>query len=192
SGGSAIDTPYRAGKSRSHYVNSKAPLRHGSYRALAATANNFARESGMDELAALAKIDPLDFCLAHLDNLRLRARLATAAIEFGWRECVKQKTPDRGVGLACGTEKGSYVAACAEIEIDRAQKRIQVRRVCEAFECGAILNPDNLQNQVQGAIIMGLGPALREEMRFENGEMQNASFRGCPVPRFEIGRAHVC
>ena len=184
SGGSAIDTPYRVGKSRSHFVNSKPPLRQGSYRALAATANTFARESGMDELAALAKTDPLDFRLAHLENARLRAVLEKAAGEFGWREYVKKKEPDRGVGLACGTEKGSYVAACAEIEIDRAQKRILVRRVCQAFECGAILNPDNLQNQVQGAIIMGLGPALREEMRFENGQMLNASFRGCPVPRF--------
>jgi len=185
SGGSAIDTPYQAGKSRSHFINSKAPLRQGSYRALAATANTFARESCMDELATLAKADPLDFRLAHLENPRLRAVLEKAATEFGWRECVKKKHPDRGVGLACGTEKGSYVAACAEIEIDRAQKQILVRRVSQAFECGAILNPDNLQNQVQGAIIMGLGPALREEMRFENGEMQNASFRGCPVPRFD-------
>jgi isoquinoline 1-oxidoreductase len=184
SGGSAIDTPYRAGKSRSHFINSKAPLRHGSYRALAATANNFARESGMDELAALANTDPLEFRLAHLDNPRLRAVLEKAATEFGWRECVRKKEPNRGVGLACGTEKGSYVAACAEIETDRTQKRILVRRVCEAFECGAILNPDNLHNQVQGAIIMGLGPALREEMRFEKGEMLNASFRGYPVPRF--------
>jgi isoquinoline 1-oxidoreductase len=184
SGGSAIDTPYQAGKSRSHFANSKAPLRQGSYRALAATANTFARESCMDELAALAKADPLDFRLAHLENSRLRAVLEKAATEFGWRECVKKKEPNRGVGLACGTEKGSYVAACAEIEIDRAKKQILVRRVSQAFECGAILNPDNLQNQVQGAIIMGLGPALREEMRFDNGEMQNASFRGCPVPRF--------
>jgi isoquinoline 1-oxidoreductase len=184
SGGSAIDTPYRAGKSRSHFVNSKAPLRQGSYRALAATANNFARESCMDELAALAKADPLDFRLAHLENQRLRAVLEKVATEFGWRECIKKNDPNKGVGLACGTEKGSYVAACAEIEIDRPQKRILVRRVCEAFECGAILNPDNLQNQVQGAIIMGLGPALREEMRFENGEMLNPTFKGCPVPRF--------
>lgn len=184
SGGSAIDTPYRAGKSRSHFANSKAPLRQGSYRGLAATANTFARESCMDELAALAKADSLDFRLAHLENERLRAVLEKAATEFNWRECVKRKDPNRGVGLACGTEKGSYVAACAEIELDRAQKRILVRRVCEAFECGAILNPDNLQNQVQGAIIMGLGPALREEMRFEHGEMLNASFKGCPVPRF--------
>jgi isoquinoline 1-oxidoreductase len=151
---------------------------------LAATANNFARESGMDELAALANVDPLEFRLAHLDNPRLRAVLEKAASEFKWRECFRKKEADRGVGLACGTEKGSYVAACAEIEVDRTQKRILVRRVCEAFECGAIMNPDNLHNQVQGAIIMGLGPALREEMRFENGEMLNAAFRGYPVPRF--------
>jgi isoquinoline 1-oxidoreductase len=87
------------------------------------------------------------------------------------------------VGLACGTEKGSYVAACVEVGI--SQGSITVRRVCQVFECGAILNPDNLLSQVQGAIIMGLGPALREEMRFENGEMLNASFRKYHVPRFQ-------
>lgn len=57
--------------------------------------------------------------------------------------------------------------------------------MCEVFECGAILNPDNLLKQVQGAIIMGLGPALREEMRFETGEMLNASFGKYRVPRFD-------
>ena len=87
------------------------------------------------------------------------------------------------MGLACGTEKGSYVAACVEVGI--SQGSITVRRVCQVFECGAILNPDNLLSQVQGAIIMGLGPALREEMRFENGEMLNASFRKYQVPRFQ-------
>jgi isoquinoline 1-oxidoreductase len=89
------------------------------------------------------------------------------------------------VGLACGTEKGSYVAACAEVVVDQEQKRITVRHVCEVFECGAILNPDNLANQVQGAIVMGLGPALREEMIFEKGEMLNSAFRKYQVPRFE-------
>jgi isoquinoline 1-oxidoreductase len=116
---------------------------------------------------------------------RLRAVLETAAQRFHWQESLTKKSPQLGFGLACGTEKGSFVAACAEVEIDRAQKKIIVRRVSEVFECGAILNPDNLNNQVQGAIVMGLGPALREEMRFENGKMLNASFRGCPVPRFE-------
>src|SRR6185369_13131887 len=175
SGGSAMDTPYHIAKARSHFVNSDAPLRHGSYRALASTANNFARESFMDELAAAAGADPLAFRLAHLENPRLRAVLETAAERFGWKDSAKKKTPNSGVGLACGTEKGSFVAACAEIAIESG--RILVRRVCEVFECGAIINPTNLYSQVQGAIIMGLGPALREEMQFENGAILNPGLR---------------
>jgi isoquinoline 1-oxidoreductase len=184
SGGAAIETPYRTGKGRSRFVPSESPLRQGSYRTLAATANNFARECFMDELAAAAGADPLGFRLAHLDNPRLRAVLEEAARRFNWAERVKNKQPDVGVGLACGTEKGSYVAACAEIAIDRAQDRITVRRVCEVFECGAILNPDNLLSQVHGCILMGLGPALREEMIFEKGQMQNPRFSQYLVPRF--------
>jgi isoquinoline 1-oxidoreductase subunit beta len=184
SGGAGLETPYRAGKQRSQFVRSEAPLRQGSYRCLAATANHFARESFMDELAAAGGVDPLEFRLAHLDNPRLRAVLETAAQRFGWQERIKKKNPKVGIGLACGTEKGSYVAACAEVEIDPTGKRIAVRRVCEVFDCGPILNPSNLLAQVQGAIIMGLGPALREEINFENGEVLNASFRRYQVPRF--------
>ena len=110
--------------------------------------------------------------------------LEEAAARFSWRERVQEKQPEVGVGLACGTEKGSYVAACVEIAVDRAQGQIQVRRVCEVFECGAILNPDNLRTQVQACIIMGLGPALREEMRFENGQILNPNFADYQVPRF--------
>jgi isoquinoline 1-oxidoreductase len=183
-GGSGVETPYRAGKHRGQSVRSEAPLRQGSYRCLAATGNNFARESFMDELAAAAGMDPLEFRLAHLDNARLRAVLETAAQRFGWQERIKNKNPKVGIGLACGTEKGSYVAACAEVEIDRTAKQIAIRRVCQVFECGAILNPANLLSQVQGAIIMGIGPALREEINFENGEILNPSFRRYPVPRF--------
>jgi isoquinoline 1-oxidoreductase len=185
SGRSALDTPYHTGKNRSDFVDSKPPLRQGSYRALAATANTFAREVFMDELAAAAGSDPLQFRLAHLENPRLRAVLETAATRFGWKDCAKRHSPNVGVGLACGTEKGSYVAACAEIEIDRQRNRIIVRRVSQAFECGAILNPANLLSQVQGAIVMGLGPALREEVGFENGQVLTISFRKYPVPRFD-------
>lgn len=184
SGPSAIDTPYRAGQTRSHFVPSEAPLRQGSYRALAATANNFARECFMDELAASAGADPLAFRLAHLENSRLRTVLETAAQRFNWSERVKKKEKDVGVGLACGTEKGSVVAACVEIALDRRANAIVVRRVCEAFECGVILNPDNLVSQIQGCILMGLGPALREEMQFENGRMRNPTFSKYLVPRF--------
>jgi isoquinoline 1-oxidoreductase len=183
-GGSGIETPYRAGKHQSQSVRSDAPLRQGSYRCLAATANHFARESFMDELAAAAGVDPLEFRLAHLDNPRLRAVLETAAQRFGWQERIRKKNSKVGIGLACGTEKGSYVAACAEVEIDPTGKNLAVRRVCQVFDCGAILNPANLLSQVQGAVIMGLGPALREEINFENGEVLNPSFRRYQVPRF--------
>jgi len=111
--------------------------------------------------------------------------LEKAAKEFDWPTRVKKKDPDAGVGLACGTEKGSFVAACVEVGLDRKNNRIKVRRVCQAFECGAILNPANLLSQVQGAIIMGLGAALREEMQFENGRILNASFGKYQVPRFD-------
>jgi CO/xanthine dehydrogenase Mo-binding subunit len=185
SGPNAVDTPYSVGKKDCRYVASRPPLRHGSYRALAATANNFGREVFMDELAAAAGSDPLEFRLAHLENSRLRAVLEKAAKEFNWSERVKKKDANVGVGLACGTEKGSFVAACAEVEIDRKENKIKVRRVCEAFECGKILNPMNLESQVQGAIIMGLGAALREEMQFENGKILNATFKKYLVPRFD-------
>lgn len=183
-GGSAVDSPYRTGRKNNRSVNSQPPLRHGSYRALASTANNFARESFMDELAATAGLDPLEFRLAHLEPGRLRDVLEAAAKRFNWSERVKQKSRTRGFGLACGTEKGSYVAACVEVEIDRQNRKIIPRRVCQVFECGAIINPDNLRAQVEGSILMGLGPALREEMVFENGQMRNASFGDYAVPRF--------
>ena len=184
SGGAAVDTPYRAGRTRCRTVGSNPPLRQGSYRVLAATANNFARECFMDELAAAAGVDPLDFRLAHLDNARLRAVLEEAARRFNWRDRVKQRQSDVGVGLACGTEKGSVVAACVELAVDRAVNQLTVRHVTEVFECGAIVNPENLLAQVQSCIIMGLGPALREEMRFADGKMRNAAFSKYLVPRF--------
>jgi isoquinoline 1-oxidoreductase len=189
SGGSALETPYRASQARTRFIASDAPLRHGSYRALAATANNFARECFMDELSAAAGSDPLAFRLAHLENARpeqkrLRAVLEEATTRFKWTERSREKKSNHGVGLACGTEKGSYVAACAEVEIDPQEQKILVRRICQAFECGAILNPAGLLSQVQGGIIMALGPALREEMRFEDGKMQNPRFSKYLVPRF--------
>jgi isoquinoline 1-oxidoreductase len=164
-------------------------MREGSYRALASTANVFARESFMDELAVAAGADPLAFRLKHLKDERLRDVLEAAAKQFGWTDRVKVDrgggTALHGVGLACGTEKGSYAAACVEIEIDRKVGRIRVVEVCEAFECGKILNPKNLRLQVEGAIVQALGGALREEMRFENGKLLNASFTEYRVPRFE-------
>jgi isoquinoline 1-oxidoreductase len=185
SGGSAIESPYAIEKARTQFIQADAPLRHGSYRALASTANTFARECAMDELAEAAGRDPLEFRLAHLENPRLRAVLEEAARRFNWSERVKQKNPNLGVGLACGTEKGSYVAACVAVAIDTERNRIRVEKVTQAFECGAILNPPNTRAQVEGSILMGLGPALNEEMKFEDGKITNGSFARYQVPRFD-------
>ncbi len=138
----------------------------------------------MDELAAAAGLDPLAFRLAHLENQRIRAVLETVTQHFNWAERRQQITPELGVGLACGTEKGSVVAACVEVAIDRAQGQFQVNEVCEAFECGPVQNPANLVSQVQGCIVMGLGGALFEEIQFENGKILNANFAEYRVPRF--------
>jgi isoquinoline 1-oxidoreductase len=184
-GGSAIDTPYNIANTKILSAGSNSPLRQGSYRCLAATANNFARESFMDELATAAGTDPLAFRLAHLENPRIRKVLETAAKQFGWASRRKKVTADIGVGLACGTEKNSVVAACVEVGIDRKRGEIKVNQVSEAFECGPIQNPANLLSQVQGCIIMGMGPALGEEIEFADGKILNASFAGYHVPRFK-------
>jgi isoquinoline 1-oxidoreductase len=184
SGASALDTPYRIPNTRARFLASDSPLRQGSYRVLAATANNFAREAFTDELAAAAGKDPLEFRLSHLDNERMRDVLNAAAQQFGWVERRKKRRPGTGVGLACGTEKNSVVAACCEVEVDGASGVPRLIEVVQAFECGAILNPANLRYQVEGAIMMGVGPALREEILFEDGKLTNAHFATYRVPRF--------
>jgi isoquinoline 1-oxidoreductase len=151
---------------------------------VAAPANLFARESFMDELAYAAKANPLEFRLRHISDERLRAVVSATAESFGWNEAARNVTDTRGVGMACGTEKGSYVATCAEVEVDARQGEIRVVRVCQAFECGAIINPANLKTQVEGAIIMGMGAALWEEIRFDNGRILNPGFDSYRVPRF--------
>jgi isoquinoline 1-oxidoreductase len=181
SGGSAIETPYRVADPRTRALGADSPLRGGSYRALASTANTFARESAMDELARLAQADPLEFRLAHLADGRLKDVLRAAAGKFDWPQRRRDVPPGRGVGLACGTEKGSYVAACAEVEVTGGA--VRVLRICQAYECGAVQNPANLRAQVEGALIMGLGGALFEEIQFEGGRISNPTFSGYRVPR---------
>jgi isoquinoline 1-oxidoreductase len=183
SGESALGTPYRTAHGRTRFMASQSPLRQGSYRALASTANTFARESAMDELAALAEVDPLEFRLAHLPDGRLKDVLQAAAKQFKWSERRAQRGDNRGVGLACGTEKGSFVAACAEVEY--AEGKVKVLEVCEAYECGAIINPVNLRAQVAGAVVMGLGGALTEAMEFKDGKLTNPRFSEYRVPRME-------
>jgi nicotinate dehydrogenase subunit B len=182
SGASGIETPYAVANQRTEYHAVPLILRSGSYRGLAATANHFAREMHMDALADAAKMDPLDFRMKNLSDARLRAVLEAAARPFGWPR--KKTQEGQGFGFACGDEKGSYVATCAEVAVDKKSGAVRVVRLVEAFECGAIVNQDGLRNQVVGAMIQGLGGALFEAIEFENGRIENPRFSSYRVPRF--------
>ncbi|HTX76459.1 MAG TPA: molybdopterin cofactor-binding domain-containing protein [Terracidiphilus sp.] len=182
SGPSAIETPYAVENQLAQYHPAQTPLRQGSYRALAATANNFARESHMDAVANAVGMDPLQFRLKNLKDDRLRAVLQAAADRFGWGKA--KSTAQRGYGIACGTDKGGYVAACAEVEIG-ADKTVRTRRVVTAWESGAVVNPDGLRNQQMGATVMALGGALFEAILFGNGRIENAHFAEYRLPRFK-------
>jgi isoquinoline 1-oxidoreductase len=182
SGPAAIGTPYNVANQLIQYHAAKSPLRQGSYRGLASTANHFARESHMDGMAHVVGMDPLEFRLKNLTDSRLQAVFRAAAAKFAWGRL--KSTPERGFGIAGGVDKGGYVATCAEVEIDPATKRVRIRRVVQAWECGAIVNPDGLRNQLTGAIVQGIGGALFERILFANGRILNPHFAQYRVPRF--------
>lgn len=184
SGPSAIRTYYDIPNQRIQFHPARSPLRQGSYRGLAATANHFARESFMDELATLVEWDPLEFRLNNLRDPRFRSVLDAAASKFGWQSPVKLPR-NHGFGIAGGFEKNSYVATCAEVVVNEKNGDVRVVRIVTAFDCGAVVNPDNLRNQIEGANVMALGGALFEAVEFENGRVLNPRFSKYRVPRFK-------
>jgi nicotinate dehydrogenase subunit B len=181
SGSAGIRPYYDIPNQRIVFHAVKSPLRQGSYRALAATANHFARESHMDELAHAVKMDPLEFRLKNLKDERLRAVFQAAAKQFGWGN---SKAPGHGFGMGGGYEKLGNIATFAEVRVDRKSGDVEVVRVVSAFECGAIVNPDNLRNQIEGSNVQGLGGALFEAIEFENGKILKGRLSEYRVPRF--------
>jgi nicotinate dehydrogenase subunit B len=181
SGGSGIQVKYDFPNQNIQFHNSKSPLRQGSYRGLAATANHFAREVHMDELAQLVNIDPVEFRLKNIEDERLKAVLQAAARAFEWG---RKKSEGRGYGIACGFEKGSYIATAAEVSVDAKTGRVKIERVVESFECGAIVNKLHLHNQVEGAVVQAIGGALFEGIQFKDGQILNGKFSKYRLPRF--------
>ncbi len=177
SGTAGIDTLYAIPNKRVQFHPTESPLRQGSYRALASTANHFARESHIDELAHAAGFDPLEFRLKNLKDPRMRAVLEAAAGKFGWGKV--KAAEGGGFGIAGGFEKSGYVASAVAVDANR-----RVLRVVTAFDCGAVVNPEHLKNQIEGAIVMGLGGALFEALQFEGGRVTNARLSAYRVPRF--------
>ena len=179
SGSSGIRTPYDVAHQHIEFHEAKPPLRQGSYRALAATANHFARESLIDEIAYALGREPLEFRLQNLRDERLRAVLQAAAERFGWGSRPQE---GRGFGIAVGTEKGGCIATCAQVWV--REGGIKVERLVSAFECGAIINPDGLRSQVEGCVVQGMGGALFEAIHWGQGRIETNCFSRYRVPRF--------
>ena len=156
-------------------------LAQGSWRGLAGSANTFAIESHMDEMANALGVDPVEFRLRHLeDNPRLAKTVQTAADTYGWKP--RRAPTGQGVGFACAVDAGSCVAEIAEIALDRSTGLLRVRRVVAAMESGLVINPNGIANQMEGAITMGLGMVLREAVRYENGRILTDSFAAYGIP----------
>ena len=180
-GSAALIPPYRVANEKIDNELSRSPLPQGSYRALAATANNFARETAIDEFARVLEADPVEVRRTNLGDDRLRTvldRAVETADWLGW-----QRRPGYGHGVAVGLEKDSRVATVAEIRVTAA-RHLRVDRLVTAFEAGAIVQPDNLRSQVEGAMVMGIGGALFEAIRFDQGFVHNARLAQYRVPRF--------
>jgi isoquinoline 1-oxidoreductase len=168
SGAPGLPTPYDTPNISCEFHRTPAPVRQGPYRSLAAVANVFARESEMDDWAAAAKMDPWDFRMSNLNDMRLRA--------------VLEKLGKGPVGMACTIEKDARIALRAEVAVEGGA--IRLTRFLFVGEYGAILNPLNLRNQITGALIMGIGGALFEEVGFNVTSQLTRRMANYRVPRF--------
>jgi len=157
------------------------PFGVGPWRAPSVNSNTFGRESHIDVMAAQGGFDPLAFRIANLEDTRMRRVLEAAAAKFGGKAA---KAPsDRGVGMACGIYAGSCNATMVEVAVNK-DGRVQVKRVVIALDVGVVLNPDGLRQQAEGSVVMGLGYALSEEVRFQGGKVLTRSFEDYRLPRF--------
>jgi isoquinoline 1-oxidoreductase len=190
SGASGIQIKYEIPNTDIQFHPSNSPLRQGSYRGLAATANHFARETNIDELAHSVNMDPLAFRLKNIKDDRMRNVLEAAAKTFGWGQT--KPAAGHGLGISCGFEKNGYLATCAEVAIEKTSGKVtdkntslvRIVRVVAAFDCGAVVNPVHLKNQIEGSITQAIGGALFESIQFENGKILNPKFSSYRLPRF--------
>jgi CO/xanthine dehydrogenase Mo-binding subunit len=185
SGPAGIAPWYAIANQRVMYHPSDSPLRQGSYRGLAATANHFARETQVNELAEIVGIDALEFRLKNIEDPRLHDVFSAAAERFGWG---KRAPIGHGYGMGGGFEKGGYFATFVEIAVDTRGDRREPRvlRAVTAFDNGPTINPDGLRNQIVGAMIQGIGGALFEAIEFDHWVVRNAHlaqyrFRDAPM-----------
>ena len=158
------------------------PFDTGPWRAPNANTNTFAREVQIDIMAAAAGIDPLEFRLKNLKDEKMIACLKAVAEKFGY---IAGKTPSgRGIGVAVGTDAGTWVAQIAEVKVDKKTGKVKVVRIACSQDMGLCVNPQGATIQMEGCITMGLGYSFTEELFFEGGKIKDRSFDTYQIPRF--------
>jgi len=168
-----------------NHLVTEMPLRVSALRGLGAYANVFALESFMDELAAAANADPVEFRLRHLKDPRARAVIEAAADKAGWR--VRQKGDGRhgrGIGFAKYKNLAVYVAVIADVVVDPKTGNVRVAKAVAAADAGLIINPNGLTNQIEGGIIQSTSWTLKEQVKFDRQRVTTRSWADYPILTF--------
>jgi nicotinate dehydrogenase subunit B len=167
-----------------HFIP-KAPFRSSALRSLGAHLNVFSIESMFDELATEAQIDPLDLRLNHMEDARARAVMMAGAEAFGWRKRQRQgKFHGFGMGFARYKNLGAYCSVFMEIDVEQDTGIISVRRAQAAVDCGEVVNPDGVRNQVEGGIIQSLSWCTQEAMTYDADRRTSFDWSSYPILRF--------
>lgn len=168
------DLEYEVPNLLAEYVRIDLPVPVGFWRSVGASHNGFIIESFVDELAAAAGRDALEFRLGLLQkHPRAKRVLETAGQKAGWGG---KPAKGQALGIAYHLSFGSYVAQVAEVSVEKATGRIKVHKITCAVDCGSVINPNTVIAQMESGIIMGLSAALKEKMEFAGGGVRTTNF----------------
>lgn len=166
-----------------HFIT-EMPLRVSSTRGLGAYANIFAIESFIDELAHSSGADPVAYRLRFMKDERARDAIVKAAERFGWSQWRKTPGRGRGIGFAKYKNIAGYCAVALEVEVNRQNGRIRVLRAVASADCGHMVNPDGISNQIEGGLIQSLSWTLKEEVQMDNTRVLSRDWNSYPILTF--------
>jgi nicotinate dehydrogenase subunit B len=167
------------------------PFRPSWIRTPGRLQNTYANECFMDELAAAAKMDPLEFRRKYLDDKRGLALLDRLATLAKWE---KRPSPQKGTNGNVLNGRGisyvkyelvrTYIGAVAEVEVDRSTGVIRVSKFYVVHDCGQIINPDGLKNQIEGNVMQTVSRTLIEELKFDRSRVTSLDWESYPILKF--------